>query len=122
MTTHPKTEKKADLEQLISDYGALAPGKDEKTSKDELKYRDIVRAMQWARHLRRQEEARSMTMAELIDKALFDVVNHDVKVDQIDEAVKKDAEIEDRLSTKRPDDSKRIRKEPRDEKPAKDAA
>ncbi|OGR77818.1 MAG: hypothetical protein A2X32_00125 [Elusimicrobia bacterium GWC2_64_44] len=122
MTTHTKTEKKADLEQLISDYGSLAPGKEEKTSKDELKYRDIVRAMQWARHLRRQEDARTMTMAELIDKALFDVVNHDVLVDQIEEAVKKDAEIEDKLSTKRSDDSKRIRKEPRDEKPAKDAA
>ncbi|MDD2804224.1 MAG: hypothetical protein PHV33_01610 [Elusimicrobiales bacterium] len=121
MTTH-KTEKKADLEQLISDYGALAPGKEEKTSKDELKYRDIVRAMQWARHLRRQEDARSMTMAELIDKALFDVVNHDVQVDQIEEAVKKDAEIEDKLSTKRSDDTKRVRKETKEEKPAKDAA
>ena len=97
------------LDRLISDYGPS-------------KYQDIVRAMQWARHLRRQEEARTMTMAELIDKALFDVVNHDVKVDQIEEAVKKDAEIEDKLSTKRSDDSKRIRKEPRDEKPAKDAA
>ena len=121
MTTHAKTEKKSDLEQLISDYGAQVPGKEEKTAKDELKYRDIVRAMQWARHLRRQEEARSMTMAELIDKALFDVVNHDIQVDQIDEAVKKDAEIEEKLAAKRSDEPRKPRAV-KDEKPAKEAA
>ena len=48
MTTPVKVEKEADLEKLISDYGPS-------------KYLDIVRAMQWARHLRRQEEFRRRT-------------------------------------------------------------
>jgi len=46
MTTHAKVESSAEvLDRLISDYGPS-------------KYNDIVRAMQWARHLRRQEEFR----------------------------------------------------------------
>jgi uncharacterized protein Smg (DUF494 family) len=106
MTTHAKTEKQDDLEKLISDYGPS-------------KYQDIVRAMQWARHLRRQDEFRNIPMAELIDRSLLDVVSGKIKVAEIEEAVKADHEIEEKMASKRSDDTKRIR---RDEKPAKEAA
>lgn len=103
--THAKVEKEADLEKLISDYGPS-------------KYLDIVRAMQWARHLRRQEEFRNVPMAELIDRALFDVVSGKVKVPEIEESVKADQLIEERLASKRAEEPRK----PRAEKPAKDAA
>ena len=103
--THAKVEKEADLEKLISDYGPS-------------KYLDIVRAMQWARHLRRQEEFRNIPMAELIDRALFDVVSGKVQVPEIEESVKADQLIEERLATKRSDEPRK----PRAEKPSKDAA
>lgn len=106
MTTHAKTEKQDDLEKLISDYGPS-------------KYQDIVRAMQWARHLRRQDEFRNIPMAELIDRSLLDVVSGKIKVAEIEEAVKADHEIEEKMASKRSDDTKRIRK---DEKPVKEAA
>lgn len=96
-------EKEADLEQLISDYGPS-------------KYHDIVRAMQWARHIRRQEESRGLTMAELIDRALFDIVSGKVKVEEIEAAVKADMAIDEKLSTRRSDDTKRLRKDAREEK------
>lgn len=103
--THAKVEKEADLEKLISDYGPS-------------KYLDIVRAMQWARHLRRQEEFRNVPMAELIDRALFDVVSGKVKVPEIEESVKADQLIEERLASKRAEEPRK----PRAEKPAaKDA-
>lgn len=108
MTTQPKPkEKEADLEQLISDYGPT-------------KYRDIVRAMQWARHLRRQEDSRGVTMAELIDRAMLDIVDNKVTVEEIEAAVKVDMEIEEKMAARRPDDSKRVRREPREEKPSRD--
>lgn len=105
MTTQAKKEKEkeADLEQLISDYGPS-------------KYHDIVRAMQWARHIRRQEESRGMTMAELIDRALFDIVSGKVKVDEIEAAVKADMAIDEKLSSRRSDEPKRIRKDSKEEK------
>ena len=109
MTTQTKTkENEADLEQLISDYGPS-------------KYNDIVRAMQWASHLRRQEEYRNVPMAELIDRSLLDVVSGKIKVDEIEEAVKKDMELEERLAAKRVDDSRKPRAA-KEEKPAKEAA
>ncbi len=107
MTTHVKVEKEGDLEKLISDYGPS-------------KYLDIVRAMQWARHLRRQEEFRNVPMAELIDRALFDVVSGTVKVPEIEEAVKSDQVIEERIASKRSDEPRKPRV--KDEKPAKEAA
>ncbi|HCC49305.1 MAG TPA: hypothetical protein DEQ38_14515 [Elusimicrobia bacterium] len=117
MTTHAKPENEVGLEQLISNYGGFdVKGKD----KDEHKYRDIVRAMQWARHLRRQDDFRSIPMAELIDRALLDVVSGKIKVAEIEEAVKKDQEIEEKLSSKRSDDPKKLRA--REDKPAKEAA
>ncbi len=102
MTTHVKAEGEADLEKLISDYGPS-------------KYLDVVRAMQWARHLRRQEEFRNVPMAELIDRALFDVVSGKVKVPEIEESVKADQLIEDKLASRRSDEPKK----PRSEKPVK---
>ncbi|MDD5210220.1 MAG: hypothetical protein PHV36_12590 [Elusimicrobiales bacterium] len=105
MTTQVKVQKEADLEKLISDYGPS-------------KYLDIVRAMQWARHLRRQEEFRNVPMAELIDRALFDVVSGKVKVPEIEESVKADQLLEEKLASKRSDEPRK----PRAEKPAKDAA
>ena len=106
MTTHTKTENENDLEKLISDYGPS-------------KYRDIVRAMQWARHLRRQEEFRLIPMAELIDRSLGDVVSGKVKVAEIEEAVKTDQEIEEKMASKRSDEPRKPRKETKEEKPAK---
>ncbi|MBI4350755.1 MAG: hypothetical protein HY550_04905 [Elusimicrobia bacterium] len=106
MTTPAKVEREADLEKLISDYGPS-------------KYLDIVRAMQWARHLRRQEEFRNVPMAELIDRALLDVVSGKVKVAEIEESVKADQLIEESLASKRAEEPKKPRKE---EKPVKEAA
>jgi hypothetical protein len=106
--TQPKAkEQEADLEQLISDYGPS-------------KYQDIVRAMQWARHLRRQEETRGLTMAELIDRALLAIVDKKVTVDEIEAAVKTDMELEEKLASRRTDDSRKLRREPREDKPSKE--
>lgn len=106
MTTQAKTkEQEADLEQLISDYGPS-------------KYNDIVRAMQWARHLRRQEESRGLTMAELIDRALLDVVGKKITVEDIEAAIKSDMELEERLSARRAEEPKKLRKEAKEDKPA----
>ncbi len=108
MTTQPKNiEKEADLEQLISDYGPS-------------KYQDIVRAMQWARHLRRQEETRGLTMADLIDRALLAIVDKKVTVNEIEAAIKSDMEIEEKLASRRTDDSRKLRREPREDKPSRE--
>ena len=104
MTTHVKVEKEGDLEKLISDYGPS-------------KYLDIVRAMQWARHLRRQEESRGLTMAELIDRALLDVVDKKVTVEDIEAAIKSDMELEEKLAARRTEEPKKLRKEAKEEKP-----
>ena len=108
MTTQSKDkEKEADLEQLISDYGPS-------------KYQDIVRAMQWARHLRRQEETRGLTMADLIDRALLAIVGKKVTVEEIEAALKSDMEIEEKLASRRTDDSRKLRREPREDKPSRE--
>lgn len=91
MTTHAKVESSAEvLDRLISDYGPS-------------KYNDIVRAMQWARHLRRQEEFRNIPMAELIERSLLDVVSQKVSEADVEKAVKEDQAIEEKLSEKRSD-------------------
>ncbi|MEI7528632.1 MAG: hypothetical protein WCK76_06785 [Elusimicrobiota bacterium] len=102
MTTHAKVENSAEvLDRLISDYGPS-------------KYQDIVRAMQWARHLRRQEEFRQIPMAELIERSLLDVVNKKVTMAEVEKSVKDDQAIEDKLMAKRvpgkdPADSRPVR-------------
>lgn len=89
MTTHVKVENNAELlDRLISDYGPS-------------KYQDIVRAMQWARHLRRQEEFRQVPMAELIERSLLDVVNNKVTAVEVEKSVKDDQAIEDNLASRR---------------------
>ncbi|HBA60473.1 MAG TPA: hypothetical protein DCZ92_06585 [Elusimicrobia bacterium] len=91
--THAKVENSAEiLDRLISDYGPS-------------KYQDIVRAMQWARHLRRQEEFRLVPMAELIERSLLDVVDKKVTVPEIEKAVKEDQAMEEKLLSKRADRS-----------------
>lgn len=107
MATQVKIDTEADLEKLISDYGPS-------------KYLDIVRAMQWARHLRRQEEFRNIPMAELIDRSLFDVVSGKVKVPEIEVAVKADQEYEEKMASKRTEEPRKPRREVKEEKPSKE--
>ena len=95
MTTHAKVENSAELlDRLISDYGPS-------------KYQDIVRAMQWARHLRRQEEFRQIPMAELIERSLLDVVDKKVTVAEIEKYVKEDQAFEEKMMSKRPEKTQR---------------
>ena len=99
MKTQVKLESDADiLEKLICNYGPS-------------KYTDIVWAMQWAGHLRRQEEFRNMPMAELIEKSMLDAISGKVARGEIEAACRKDQEIDDNLSSKR--------EEPAAKKPAK---
>lgn len=64
------------LEKTICDYGTS-------------KYKDLVVAMKWARVIKRQEENRNLPMAQLIDKALLDIVDNRVTEEQVDEAMAK---------------------------------
>ena len=57
-------DKSADIEKRISDYGPT-------------KYRDLVLAMRWTKSLRAQNATAGMTMTEIIDKALIDVLKDD---------------------------------------------
>ncbi|HOW89382.1 MAG TPA: hypothetical protein PL037_03795 [Elusimicrobiales bacterium] len=61
-TTETKMRESELLDKLICDYGPS-------------KYLDIVWAMEWARCLRGREEFRQLTMAEMIEKAMLDVVS-----------------------------------------------
>jgi hypothetical protein len=106
MTTQAKVENSAEeLDRLISDYGPT-------------KYQDIVRAMQWARHLRRLEEFRQVPMAELIERALLDIVGGKVNVAEIEKAVAEDQAQEERLAAKRSFD--KPARESFDDKPARE--
>ena len=108
MTTHAKVENSAELlDRLISDYGPS-------------KYQDIVRAMQWARHLRRQEEFRQIPMAELIERSLLDVVNKKVTMAEVEKSVKDDQAIEDKLVSRRAD--RLGGKDPAESRPARKPA
>lgn len=69
-------EKNTDIELLerkICDYGAS-------------KYKDLVVAMKWARVIKRQDDNRSLPMAQLIDKALLDIVDGRVTPEEVEEA------------------------------------
>lgn len=102
MKTQVKLEDDADtLEKLISNYGPS-------------KYTDIVWAMQWAGHMRRQEEFRQLPMAALIERAMLDAISGKVTREEIEEACRRDQEIDDNLSTKRED--------PAAKKPKKESA
>ena len=91
MKTQAKPENDADtLEKLICNYGPS-------------KYNDIVWAMQWAGHLRRQEEFRHIPMAELIEKSMLDAISGKTTREEIEAACRKDQEIDDNLAVKRED-------------------
>ena len=99
MKTQVKLESDAEtLEKLICNYGPS-------------KYVNIVWAMQWAGHLRRQEEFRHIPMADLIEKSMLDAISGKVPREEIEAACRKDQEMDDNLSTKR--------EEPAAKKPAK---
>jgi hypothetical protein len=70
----PNTEMKMReselLDKLICDYGPT-------------KYVDIVWAMEWARCLRSREEYRQLPMAEMIEKAMLEVISGQVTSEQI---------------------------------------
>lgn len=69
-TVEMKLRESALLDKLICDYGPT-------------KYLDIVWAMEWARHLRGREEYRQLPMAEMIEKALLEVISGQVTSEQI---------------------------------------
>ncbi len=70
----PNTEMKMReselLDKLICDYGPS-------------KYIDIVWAMEWARCLRSREEYRQLPMAEMIEKAMLEVISGQITSEQI---------------------------------------
>jgi hypothetical protein len=75
MTTAEMKKRESELlDKLISDYGPT-------------KYQDIVWAMEWARHLRGQEEYRRLPMAEMIEKAMLEVISGQVNSEQILDAI-----------------------------------
>lgn len=75
MTTIEIKKRESELlDKLISDYGPS-------------KYQDIVWAMEWARHLRGKEEYRRLPMAEMIEKAMLEVISGQVNSEQILNAI-----------------------------------
>lgn len=93
------------LDKLICDYGPT-------------KYRDIVYAMEWARHLRWDEMARQLPMAELIEKAMLEVISGEVKPKSIVAATQKDTAVTDKVAEKKEETKKE--KEKADKKEEKE--
>ncbi|MBP5286587.1 MAG: hypothetical protein J6Z08_01660 [Elusimicrobiales bacterium] len=84
-----KVETEAEmLDRLISDYGPH-------------KYNDLVRAMQWARHLRHLEENREIPLSELIEKAMLAIARQEVGPDEIIKAMEADAVMDRKLAQRR---------------------
>ncbi len=101
-TSEENTEE-MNLEKLISDYKGG-------------KYKAVVLAMNWANHLKFSEEFRLMPMAEIIEKALRDVLGGKVKEEEIIQAVKKDEEIKvERLAEKKNEKKEKKGKKSKDE-------
>lgn len=97
------------LDKLICDYGPT-------------KYHDIVLAMEWARHLRWDEMARNLPMAELIEKAMLEVISGQVKPRTITAATEKDTAVIEKVAEKKEDgkkekpekaEAKEVKKKPR---------
>lgn len=59
----------------------------------ENKYRNLVLAMKWTYHLKNTEEYKDKLPAEIIEKALNDVLSGNVTEKQIMKALEKDEEI-----------------------------
>jgi|GEM_PF-3524085 len=69
-TSEMKMRESELLDKLICDYGPT-------------KYLDVVWAMEWARNLRTREEYRHLPMAEMIEKAMLEVVSGQVTSEQV---------------------------------------
>ncbi len=92
-----------DLEKLISDYKGG-------------KYRATVLAMKWANHLKFSEEFRLLPMAEIIEKALREVLSGDVSEEEIIKASKRDEEIKlERMTEKKSEKKEKKTKKTKDE-------
>ncbi|OGS48559.1 MAG: hypothetical protein A3J79_02050 [Elusimicrobia bacterium RIFOXYB2_FULL_62_6] len=94
------------LDKLICDYGPT-------------KYEDIVWAMEWARHLRWDEMARNLPMAELIEKAMLEVISGAVKPKDILAASSRDTVVTEKAAEKK-DDAKKEKPEKEDKADAKE--
>ncbi|MBU2573278.1 MAG: hypothetical protein KKH28_04290 [Elusimicrobia bacterium] len=81
------------LDKLICDYGPT-------------KYRDIVWAMEWARHLRWDEMSRQLPMAEMIEKAMLDVISGKVTPEIILAATQKDTAVTEKITEKKVESKK----------------
>ena len=100
------------LDKLISDYGPT-------------KYQDIVWAMEWARHLRGQEEYRQLPMAEMIEKAMLEVISGQVTSEQILKAIGSGpvpvpAKTDVKVSAEKKEDKKADKKDAEPKKEKKD--
>jgi|GEM_PF-1141801 len=105
MAEQIKTESNSEkLEALISDYGPS-----EENKKNEKKYEDVVRAMQWARHLRRMEEYKNISISDLIETAMIDVLAHKVDASMIEEAVIEDKAAKEAEKKRRADKERAYR-------------
>lgn len=93
------------LDKLICDYGPT-------------RYRDVVWAMEWARHLRWDEMARQLPMAELIEKAMLEVISGQVKPNSILTATQKDTTVVEKVAEKK-EESKKEKAAGTDEKEEK---
>jgi len=102
-TVEMKMRESALLDKLICDYGPT-------------KYLDIVWAMEWARHLRVKEEYRQMPMAEMIEKALLEVISGQVTSEQIIAATYGAPAAPAKTEEKKPADKKEKDEEPKKEK------
>ncbi|GAB4030320.1 MAG: hypothetical protein Fur0012_06070 [Elusimicrobiota bacterium] len=101
--TKEENKENVNLEKLISDYKGG-------------KYRATVLAMQWANHLKFSEEFRLLPMADIIEKALRDVLSGEVSEKEILEAVKRDEEIKaERLVEKKAEKKEKKVKKTKDE-------
>ena len=85
------------LDRLISDYGPH-------------KYKDLVMAMQWARHLRHLEicgkdGSKSLLepkpLSELIEQAMISIAQNEVTLEQIRQAAIDDEAMDKRLAQRR---------------------
>ncbi|MFA6433567.1 MAG: hypothetical protein WCW52_02615 [Elusimicrobiales bacterium] len=94
------------LDKLISDYGPT-------------KYQDIVWAMEWARHLRGQEAYRQLPMAEMIEKAMLEVISGQVTSEQILKAIGS-GPAPVKTEEKPPAEKKAVKKEAEPEKEKKE--
>jgi len=113
-TVEMKMRESALLDKLICDYGPT-------------KYMDIVWAMEWARHLRGREEYRRLPMAEMIEKAMLEVISGQVTSEQIKAATcggpapaPAPAKAEDKKPADKKEDEPKKEKKEKKEKAKKD--